>query len=83
MASEKLDFVGAVKYLAEKYNVALPQNELDAVLRGRAARQNKLPEDYLLSVARTGEAFEIRTAMHEEKALYALFDAIKAKRSAE
>ena len=68
---------------ARQNNVELPKNELDAVLRGRAARQNKHPDDYLLSVARTGEAFEIRTAMHEEKALYALFDAIKAKRSAE
>ena len=67
---------------ARQNNVELPKNELDAVLRGRAARQNKHPDDYLLSVARTGEAFEIRTAMHEEKALYALFDAIKAKRSA-
>ena len=38
---------------------------------------------YFLAVARTGEVFEIRAAMHEEKALYALFDAIKARRSAE
>ena len=67
---------------ARQNNVELSKNELDAVLRGRAARQNKHPDDYLLSVARTGEAFEIRTAMHEEKALYALFDAIQAKRSA-
>ena len=68
---------------ARQNGVELPKNELDAVLRGRAARQNKHPDDYLLSVARSGEAFEIRTAMHEEKALYALFDAIKARRSAE
>ena len=68
---------------ARQAGVELPQKELDAVLRGRAARQSKLPEDYLLGVARTGEVFELRAAMHEEKALYALFDAIKAKRSAE
>ena len=67
---------------ARQNSIELPGNELDAVLRGRAARQNKHPEEYLLSVARTGEAFEIQAAMHEEKALYALFDAIKAKRSA-
>ena len=68
---------------ARQTGVELPRKELDAVLRGRAARQNKHPEEYLLSVARTGESFEIQAAMHEEKALYALFDAIKAKRSAE
>ncbi|MBQ4615728.1 MAG: trigger factor [Mailhella sp.] len=68
---------------ARKAGVELPKNELDAVLRGRAARQNKHPDDYLLSVSRTGEVFEIRTAMHEEKALYALYDAIMARRSAE
>lgn len=68
---------------ARQNGIELPGKELDAVLRGRAARQNRLPDEYLLSVARTGEAFEIQAAMHEEKALYALFDAIKAKRSAE
>ena len=68
---------------ARKVGVELPENEFDAVLRGRAARQNKHPDDYLLSVCRTGEAYDLRAAMLEEKALYALFDAIKAKRSAE
>ena len=68
---------------ARENGVELPKNELDAVLRGRAARQNKLPDDYLLSASRSGEVFELRAAMHEEKALYALFDAIKASRAAE
>jgi len=68
---------------ARSAGVELPKQELDAVLRGRAARQNKHPDDYLLSVARTGEAFEIQTAMHEEKALYALLDTIVAGRAAE
>ncbi|MBQ9105567.1 MAG: hypothetical protein IJY48_05495, partial [Mailhella sp.] len=68
---------------ARSAGVELPKQELDAVLRGRAARQNKHPDDYLLSVARTGEAIEIQTAMHEEKALYALLDTIVAGRAAE
>lgn len=68
---------------AAQSGIELPQNELDAVLRGRAARQNKAPEEYLLSASRTGEAYELRAAMLEEKALYALFDAITAKRTAE
>ncbi len=68
---------------ARSTGVELPRQELDAVLRGRAARQNKHPDDYLLSVARTGEACEIQTAMHEEKALYALLDTIMARRAAE
>ena len=68
---------------ARKNGVEVPKNEFDAVLRGRAARQNKHPDDYLLGVCRTGEAHDLHAAMLEEKALYALFDALKAKRSAE
>ena len=30
MTAERLDFVGAVQYLAEKYNVPLPENDQDA-----------------------------------------------------
>jgi len=62
---------------AREHGVALAPEELDAVLRGRAARQNKSPEEYLLGAARTGEVFGIQAAMLEEKALYALFDAIR------
>jgi FKBP-type peptidyl-prolyl cis-trans isomerase (trigger factor) len=62
---------------ARTHGVALVPEELDAVLRGRAARQNKSPEEYLLSAARTGEVFGVQAAMLEEKALYALFDTIR------
>lgn len=69
---------------ARVHGITLAPEELDAVLRGRAARQNKAPEEYLLTAARTGEVFDIQAAMLEEKALYALYDAIRnAQKSTE
>lgn len=61
---------------ARANGVNLPQNEADAVLRGRAARRQMSLEEYLLSTARSGEARAVCAAMLEEKALYALYDAI-------
>lgn len=61
---------------AQANGVELPQGELDAVLRGRAARRQMSLDEYLVSTARSGERYAIRAAMLEEKALYALYDAI-------
>ncbi|MBP3372431.1 MAG: DNA primase [Clostridia bacterium] len=53
MASEKLDFVGAVKYLAEKYNVALPQNEEDE----RRYRQQKKQQERMYEIMTSAARF--------------------------
>jgi len=62
--------------LDARYEVELPENEADAVLRGRAARRQMSLEEYLTSTARSGESYAVRAAMLEQKALYALYDTI-------
>ncbi len=54
----------------------VPRKDLDAVLRGRAARRNMDEGEYRLSLARTGEVFELRAAMLEEQALNALLEKV-------
>lgn len=66
---------------ARAHGVELPEKEADAVLRGRAARRQMSLDAYLTSTARSGDAYAIRAAMLEEKALYALYDAILSAES--
>ncbi|WP_446423724.1 trigger factor [Mailhella sp.] len=61
---------------ARANGVELPESEVDAVLRGRAARRQMSLEEYLVSTGRSGETYAVRAAMLEQKALYALYDTI-------
>ncbi len=54
---------------AEKRGLRLGGDEYDRVLAGRAARRNMDVASYRLSLARSGELFELRAGMLEEKAL--------------
>ena len=54
---------------AERAGVEFSEAEFDRVLAARAARKNMDAAGYRLSLARTGEIFELRAAMLEERAL--------------
>ncbi len=61
---------------AEKKGLRLDENAYDRVLAGRAARRNMDAASYRLSLARSGELFELRAGMLEEKALDELMKAV-------
>ena len=50
----------------------MPEAELQKVLAGRAAAQNTDAASFARRLARTGEVYEMRAAMLEERALEAL-----------
>ena len=56
--------------------LSVDDGELKRVLAGRAARRNMDVESYMRSLARSGEIFELRAAMLEERALDALMNKV-------
>ena len=47
---------------------------MDMVLKHRAARQNMSFEEYRLGITRTGEMFEIRATVLQERAISAILE---------
>ena len=61
---------------ARREGIDVPEAELQKVLAGRAAAQNTDAASFARRLARTGEVYEMRAAMLEERALEALLSRV-------